>query len=136
TNDPWTNRVTADVVLGQTPNAAAVDGDSAWVANAEGTVSRIDLTSHHLTTIGTGGQPMGIAVQGGVVWVLDIATANLISISSVSGAIESRVPLPFGTWLASDDHSIWITDHGATGGDVLRFDLATETIVASKRLTP
>jgi YVTN family beta-propeller protein len=71
--DPATNRVVADIPVGQRPDAIAYGLGSLWVANGDsGTVTRIDPRSKRpVATIGIGGDVADLAVGFGSVWVAD-----------------------------------------------------------------
>lgn len=55
--------------MGPHPLGVAVGEGSVWVANGDGTVSRIDPVSYEATTIRVGRSLAGIAVGAGAVWV-------------------------------------------------------------------
>lgn len=55
--------------IGPNPIGIAVGEGSLWVANGDGTISRVDPTSYETTTIRVGRHLGGIAVGDGAVWV-------------------------------------------------------------------
>ena len=55
--------------IGPNPQGIAVGEGSVWVANGDGTVSRVDPVSYRSTTIPIGRSLAGIAVGEGAVWV-------------------------------------------------------------------
>ena len=60
------------IQLDARPSALALDEDSAWVASADGTVTRIDRDASRVAgTVSVGGRLASIAVGGGAVWVGD-----------------------------------------------------------------
>src|SRR5688500_883062 len=69
--DASSNRLVAEVPVGNGPTSVAVGEGSVWVTNALGrSVSRIDpRTSAVVQRIDVGGDPSGIAVGAGAVWV-------------------------------------------------------------------
>ena len=69
--DTGSNRLVAEVPVGNGPTSVAVGEGSVWVTNAlDRSVSRIDpRTSGLVQRIDVGGDPSGIAVGGGAVWV-------------------------------------------------------------------
>jgi YVTN family beta-propeller protein len=68
--DPKSNRVVDEVAVGARPRAVATSDGAVWVANADGTVTRIDPETNTVAeTIRVGGHPTGVAVAHGRVWV-------------------------------------------------------------------
>jgi YVTN family beta-propeller protein len=68
--DPDTAEVTADVPVGETPGPVAFGSGSVWVGNFDDkTLSRIEPSTHQVTTIGIGIKPYGLAVGAGGVWM-------------------------------------------------------------------
>ena len=57
------------ISVGPNPLGVAVGEGSVWVANGDGTISRIDPESYDATTIRVGRSVAGIAVGEGAVWV-------------------------------------------------------------------
>ncbi|MGZ8782701.1 MAG: BTAD domain-containing putative transcriptional regulator [Gaiellaceae bacterium] len=55
--------------IGPDPRGVAVGAGSVWVANGNGTVSRVDPVSYETVTIEVGGNLAGIAVGENAVWV-------------------------------------------------------------------
>ena len=55
--------------IGPNPQGIAVGAGSIWVANGDGTVSRVDPVSYQSTTIPIGRNVAGIAVGDGAIWV-------------------------------------------------------------------
>ena len=74
--DLATDRVETPISVGSRPTSVALDGGFLWVAN-ERSVSRIDGTTHSLSTIALPSRLSFIAVthgQGTTVWVLTQGT--------------------------------------------------------------
>jgi hypothetical protein len=67
--DGSTRKIERSIRVGRRPSAVATGFGSVWTANADGTVSRIDLRTLGTATISIGGVPHGIAVGEGRVWV-------------------------------------------------------------------
>jgi DNA-binding beta-propeller fold protein YncE len=67
--DGSTRKIERSIRVGRRPSAVATGFGSVWTANADGTVSRIDLRTLETATITIGGVPHGIAVGEGRVWV-------------------------------------------------------------------
>ena len=55
--------------IGPNPQGIAVGAGSIWVANGNGTVSRVDPDSYETVTIPIGRNLAGVAVGEGAVWV-------------------------------------------------------------------
>jgi YVTN family beta-propeller protein len=72
--DARTNTVIATLAVGSHPTGIAVGAGAVWVANADGTMSRIDPNAGQglgrvVRTIRVGGTPSSIGIGGGLVWV-------------------------------------------------------------------
>jgi YVTN family beta-propeller protein len=72
--DARTNTVIATLAVGSHPAGIAVGAGAVWVANADGTMSRIDPNAAQglgrvVRTIRVGGTPSSVAIGGGLVWV-------------------------------------------------------------------
>ena len=69
--DPQTRGVAAVVPIGvdRAPNEIAASDQAAWVANEDGTLSRIDETATSADSLWVGGAVRGVAVAAGRVWV-------------------------------------------------------------------
>jgi len=67
--DPQTMTVARRIPVGDRPTGIAYGAGAVWVANSDGTVSRIDALRRHVTSIRVGGAPTGVAVANGRVWV-------------------------------------------------------------------
>jgi DNA-binding beta-propeller fold protein YncE len=73
--DARTRGVTATIAIGvdRVPNALATDGRSVWVANEDGTLSRIDPATASPTSLWVGESLRQVAVAGNRVWVATTA---------------------------------------------------------------
>lgn len=82
---------------------------AAWVTNnGSASVSRIDAGSGKVTTIRTGGHPVGITVAAGRVWVA-LGDRGLAVIDPATSQVERRrsTDEPTG-WTAADGVTVWI----------------------------
>ena len=69
--DPQTRGVTAVIPIGvdRVPNEIAASGQTAWVANEDGTLSRIQESATSAHSLWVGGAVRQVAVAAGRVWV-------------------------------------------------------------------
>jgi hypothetical protein len=69
--DPQSRGVTAVIPIGvdRSPNEIAASGQAAWVANEDGTLSRIDEGATSADSLWVGGAVREVAVAAGRVWV-------------------------------------------------------------------
>jgi peptide/nickel transport system substrate-binding protein len=126
--DAESGRVGASVPVGSGPVRAALGEDAVWVANSDGTVSRIDPARNvAVQTVRAGSGLAGIAVGNDAVWVADGLEGKLVRISD--DRVVQTTPLPRGprgvafgekaVWVANlDDHSVTRVD--AVTGEVVR----------------
>ncbi len=97
------------------PAAVATGFDAVWVANLDGTVSRIDPGNRQVTnTIEVGGEPCGVAVGEGAVWVGDKDRDRVWKIDpegnkQVGKAIEVEDD-PCA--IAAGDDAVWVANRG------------------------
>lgn len=117
--------VEATYGVGASPyDVTFVDG-AAWVTNyGDGTVSRIDAATGAVTSIETGGTPIGIAPAGGKVWV-GLGEAGIAAIDTGAAAVSDRVEVdgPAG-WTAYDEAHVWVN----VGATVVQIDPATASV--------
>jgi YVTN family beta-propeller protein len=111
--DPVTGvTLAAPIQLAVRPTGVALDADSAWVAAADGTVTRIDRTANRImSTIDVGGSLTAIVVSGESIWVgsqeghvyqLDPARqAALPEPISVGSAVGALTEVEGQVWLAA-----------------------------------
>ena len=66
-----TERVVADIPVGQDPGAIGLDDANAWVANvSDRTMSKVDrMSTRVLKTFGLPGAPVSVTVGDGMVWI-------------------------------------------------------------------
>jgi hypothetical protein len=101
--------------VGLSPYDVTFASGAAWVTNyADGTVSRVDAATSRVTTIRTGGTPIGIAPAGGLIWV-GLGPAGIAAIDPHTGAVVHRLHTrgPAG-WTAYDGGVVWVN-----AGDVV-----------------
>ena len=69
--DASTDSIAAVVPIGvdRVPNAIAADGQSAWIANGDGSLARIDASSTTARTVWVGESVGNVAIGGGRLWV-------------------------------------------------------------------
>lgn len=121
--DQKTDRVSADIPVGNTPTAVAVGEGSVWVLNSnEQTVSRIDpSTKTLLRTIPAATTASDIAVGTGAVWVAGAGhilgridpdvplTPRLVTLPGVQNPLLLRVE----SQVAATSQAVWATTTGA-----------------------
>jgi hypothetical protein len=114
-------------------------GDSyVWAsASDDGDVLRINPATRSVTRVHTGGFPIGIAVAGGSVWVIDNAHSRLVRINPATLAQFGR-PASTGKgadYLATDDGYVFVAN--SADGTVSRYDERTGAMVgAPVRIAP
>jgi YVTN family beta-propeller protein len=110
--DPATNKVTATVAVGKTPNHMASGFGSVWVTSSDGTVSRIDPTSNAVTTVSAVGQdPMGIVTTAAGVFVTDPDGHAVKRIDPVTNTVVQTLATGVrASHLIADGTTLWATD--------------------------
>jgi YVTN family beta-propeller protein len=118
------NSVSATIRLGVAiPTALAVSKGAVWVAArpgfrccppeavGTGTLTRIDAATNSVeATIPVGGEPAGIAVGEGSVWIADPGTRSIIRVDPKNDRVVARIRVgarPRG--IAVGDGSVWIS---------------------------
>jgi YVTN family beta-propeller protein len=107
-----TNRLVADVPVGNGPTSIAVADDAVWVTNAQdGSVARIDPeTTSVVAHIPVGSQPSGIGVGGGAVWVASSLDGTVMRIDSETNAVvQTERDIVTPTAVAAGFGSVWVT---------------------------
>ena len=139
--DPKSNRIVAQIPVGDTPTRLALTDDSLWVLNSEdGTVSRVDPDRRVVArSIAIPGSGAGLDADATGAWVLyaptrgegGVGSANAAFIDARFNDVTRKVTLHqlFG---GSDNFafgagSLWAVD----GGYVTRLDPATGKILAA-----
>jgi DNA-binding beta-propeller fold protein YncE len=124
--DPSTGKILKVVKVDTSPTGVTVGGGSVWVANGDGTVTRIDERTYRATTIGVGGSLRGIAAGTGAVWALDGPSGAVSPIDERTGTVGTPGQTSAGaSSIAVSDGAVWVTGRGDTGAEVARYDLAT-----------
>jgi len=113
-------------------------GGYVWATEHAGDVLRIDPATRTITRADVGGFPIGIAVAGGSVWVIDNANATVIRLDpGTLHPIGQPVSLPAGAtfYLGASDGYLFIADD--SDGTVTRIDTHTgKTAGAPTRIAP
>ena len=116
---------------GSAPISVVAGDDAAWAGDArDGTVARIDPTTHEVTrTLGVGEPAVDLALGAGALWVATGSFGNVLQVDPALGAVTRRIPLgepgavevPTVSAVAADDGGVWA---GARGG-MIPLDPAT-----------
>ncbi len=110
--DVGSNRIVADIPVGNGPTSVAVGFGSVWVTNAhERSVSRVDTeTGAVIQRIDVGRDPSGIAVGAGSVWVANSWEGTVSRIDPQTNRVVQTIPVGVRpTALAVDDGTVWVT---------------------------
>ncbi len=110
--DAGSNRLVAEVPVGNGPTSVAVGEGSVWVTNAlDRSVSRIDPgTSGVLQRIDVGGDPSGIAVGAGAVWVANSLDGTVSRIDPQTNREVQTIPVGVTpTAIAASGSAVWVT---------------------------
>ena len=110
--DTGSNRLVADVPVGNGPTSVAAGEGSVWVANSlDGTVSRVDpATGGVVQRIDVGDDPGGIAVGHDAVWVANSRDATVSRIDPQTNREVQAIPVGVTpTALAVDGATVWVT---------------------------
>lgn len=132
--DPRTNRVRADIPVGQRPVAVTTGDGSVWVANADDqTLSRIDETTRkEVTRIGIGTDESDLAFGHGSIWVAGGNDGTLTRVDASSNVIEARLSLGRGNGLVPKPVFAVATGAGAVwatrGDSVVRIDPTSNAV--------
>lgn len=128
--DTRSNRLVAEVPVGNGPTSVAVGEGSVWVTNAlDRSVSRIDpRTSRVVQRIDVGGDPSGIAVGGGAVWVANSLDGTVSRIDPQTNRGVQAIPVGVTpTALAVGGGTVWVTS--AEERSVARIDAVRGRVV-------
>jgi len=128
--DAGSNRLVAEVPVGNGPTSVAVGEGSVWVTNAlDRSVSRIDpRTSGVVQRIDVGGDPSGIAVGAGAVWVANSLDGTVSRIDPQTNREVQTIPVRVTpTALAVGDGEVWVTS--AEERSVTRIDAVSGRVV-------
>jgi YVTN family beta-propeller protein len=104
--DPSTGRVVAEVPVGATPTAVAIDNGAVWVLNADDqTISRVNERTKVVRTLAIGATPTDLAAGASGVWVgnggklarAQFAGATALAVTRLdphTGAVAANISLP------------------------------------------
>jgi len=107
--------VGAPVVLGGVPVAAALSGDTAWVADASGgTVTKVDLRTGQVAgpPVEVCRRPIALAAGGADVWVLCSGDRSLVQLDGQGDELSRREVGQDPTALAVDERYVWVAAAG------------------------
>ncbi|HEV7524295.1 MAG TPA: hypothetical protein VGP92_04980, partial [Acidimicrobiia bacterium] len=131
--DPSTNKVTATIPVGATPDSVIVDQNGVWVANRlpQGTVKRIDpATNTVVATIPVGAEPDQVAAGAGSVWSANRADGTISRIDPATNQVVARISVGgHPKSVIAGAGAIWVSE--SSGNTVLRIDPATNTVTAT-----
>jgi DNA-binding beta-propeller fold protein YncE len=138
--DPDRNAVAAAVRTGRVPVALAASAKDVWAANQDGTVSRIDAWSGHVTAtirVAAASDPpqgeLAIAVGAGAVWVSDGHARVLSRIDPATDRVTASIRLPLQPGgVAATAGGVWV-EHPVDGA-VSRIDPRVDRILATLRV--
>jgi YVTN family beta-propeller protein len=125
-----TNRLVADVPVGNGPTSIAAASDAVWVTNAQdGSVARIDPeTTRVVEHIPVGSQPSGIAVGGRAVWVVSSLDGTVMRIDPTTNAVvQTERDIVTPTAVAAGFGSVWVTS--ADERSVKRIDAVSGHVI-------
>jgi YVTN family beta-propeller protein len=125
-----TNRLVADVPLGNGPISIAADEDAVWVTSAQdGSVARIDPQTRSIVEhIPIGSQPAGIAINGGSVWVASSLDGTVSRIDPKTNTVVQTIrDIVTPTAVAAGFGSVWVTS--ADERSVKRIDADSGDVV-------
>lgn len=119
-----TNRLVAEVPVGNGPGAIAAGAGSVWVGNTlDGTVSRIDPETHDVRTIDVGASPGGLAFGAGSLWVASSEGRAIAQVDPKAEKVVQSIPVGNGPrGVAVGFNAVWVAN--SLDGTVSRIDLA------------
>jgi peptide/nickel transport system substrate-binding protein len=117
--------------VSSTPNAIAVSGGAAWVANNASAVVRIGRGAN-VPRVEVGNDPSGIAIGQGATWVADDSDGTVSRIAS-TGAVTASIPVgPGASGIASGAGAVWVAD--TLVDRLVRIDPATNSVLTTIRV--
>jgi YVTN family beta-propeller protein len=125
-----TNRLVADVPVGNGPTSIAAASDAVWVTNAQDdSVARIDPRSSTVVDqIPLGNAPSGIAVGAGAVWVASSPEGTVSRIDPQTNTVVDRIAVGVtSTAVAFRGGEVWVTSTDARS--VTRIDAASDRVI-------
>jgi DNA-binding beta-propeller fold protein YncE len=130
---PVTTLSTTGAVMGSFSRGIAFDGANIWTANADGSISIIELVIGGTSTVSTisGGftHPFGMVYDGSNMWTTDLGANKLLKLDG-SGNIVQTVSTGAGpAFPVFDGANIWVPNSGDSTVSVVQ--ASTGAIVAS-----
>jgi YVTN family beta-propeller protein len=129
-------QATSNELVGQLPlevrSGQVATGEGAvWVANEEGTVSRVDAATRRVVQrITVGRDPAGVAAGGGAVWVANSGDRSVSWINPATNTVVKTVLVGNGpTGIALGDGAVWVAN--SLDNSVSRIDADTGRVVAT-----
>jgi len=115
--DPRTNRLVADIHVGNTPSRVVYGAGAAWVLNADDrTICRIDPNTDTATTFAAGPDPTDLAAAPGTLWVMNGYARQVLRVDPSTGAVDETIGLrpPGGDaggfgYIAADTGALWLS---------------------------
>jgi class 3 adenylate cyclase/DNA-binding beta-propeller fold protein YncE len=145
--DPQTNRVVADLRVGDTPTAVAYGVGAVWVSNTDGqTVSKVDPRTLGTQTFRVPGHPADIAAASGRVFAAELFGERLF-VLGLRGFLENTITIAGGgvirdsglgaiavrddrLWLFESRRGVLVLLNATDGRIVRRVPTPRETILA------
>jgi YVTN family beta-propeller protein len=126
--DVGSGRVTASIEMGTLPGAVAFGEGAVWVANSEGSVSRIDPEERRVNqTIPVSQDPAGIVVGEGAVWVTSARDRTISRINPSTNTVVKTIEVGNGpTGIAVGNGGIWVANK--LDNTVVRIDPGTDVV--------
>jgi peptide/nickel transport system substrate-binding protein len=107
--DPATNQLSEAITIGQSPDGLAVGGGRIWVADAGGTLTRLDPWTGKVRRIRVSGAPAGVVYASHAVWVANGINGTVSRIDPVTGAAQLIRVGNEPTGLAAAGNAVWAT---------------------------
>jgi YVTN family beta-propeller protein len=119
-------RPAAQVTLGSRPAAVAAGGGFVWVANEDGTVSRIDPGTRAIRTVNVGHSAGGVVYQDGSLWATKPDEREVAQINPDTLTVVQTISVGNGpTGIAAGREAVWIAN--TIDGTVSRIPFARGT---------
>jgi peptide/nickel transport system substrate-binding protein len=116
-------RPVAQVALGSRPAAIAAGGGYVWIANEDGTVSRIDPGTRAIRTVDVGQSAAGVVYQGGSLWATKPDEREVAQIDPDTLTVVQTIGVGNGpTGIAAGRGAVWVAN--TIDGTVSRIALA------------
>jgi serine/threonine-protein kinase len=115
--DPDTGSVVGSYPVGANPQALVVSGNSVWVINQDDvTISKIDMSTGHVTTRGGIADPCGLSpAQGGGVWVDDCSEGQVQLVDPNSFEVVQRIHVSQPAGVVTTHGSVWVLGYRGVG---------------------